>query len=181
MVEMRVGIDGLVNAVTAPPEGSQFYFYSLADVAGVAAGNNFLSVFNPVGSGKVLVFYNSQTAAWSTAGTSVAVSMNIHRTTAASAGSLVAASAVPRFVTSQSDPVAQVRIGNPTVTKTGSTLFGTPPAISAAGIGSPSAGGAGPTPAGAGFVCVPGEGVVASTTSGSANQLWNLNFVWAEM
>lgn len=180
MVEMRVGIDGYVNAVAAPPEGSQFYFYSLADVAGVGAANNFLSVFNPVGSGKTLVFYGSQTAAWSTASTAVAVSMNIHRTTAASAGTLVAASAVPRFATSQADPVAQVRIGNPTVTKTGSTLLGTPPAISAAGTGSSSQG-AGTPPSGASFVCAPGEGIVTSTASGSANQLWNMNFVWAEM
>lgn len=157
----------------------KFYAFSLSDVPGVVAANNFLSVFNPVGSGRNLVFYQSIVNAYAGGATTSTTSLNIFRTTAASAGTLITASAVPRFVTSDGPSVAEVRIGNPTVTTINTTLQGISPAITTAGAGT-SASGGGSTPSGSSFVCVPGEGLVMRTAAGDVDQLWNLTFVWSE-
>jgi hypothetical protein len=102
--------------------------------------------------------------------------MNIFRITAASVGST---QTPDKFFTASPASIAEVRKGNPTVTITGASLGGFPPAITAA------AGGASPTgvntPSGASFGCVPGEGLVMTTASGSTAQLWNLGFIWAEV
>lgn len=180
MPEKRVAIDGVVQTSEVGPSGANFYVYALSDAPGTVAANAFVSIFNPVGSGKNLVFYRSVVLPYAADVTSVADSMDIFRITAASGGTLVAASAVPKFVTSQANTVAQVRTGNPTVTISGSTLLGTPPELTTSKSG--STGGTGSNiPTGAGFVCAPGEGLVAYTATGEVNQRWNIQFVWAEL
>ena len=181
MAQQSVVVDsGTINSIPAAPLGAKFYLHGMSDVPGVAAANNFLSLFNPVGSGKTVILYQLILTPWATAGTSVATSMNIFRTTAASGGTLIAPSAVNRFLTTDSNPVMQVRTTNPTVTATGTTLLGLPPAITGAGAGV-GAEASVSIPSGAGFVCLPGEGVVYSTAAGSVNQLWNINVTWAEL
>lgn len=172
-------VGGIVNSVPAAPIGAKFYLHGMSEIPGVVAANNFLSVFNPAASGKTVIFYQLILTPWATAVTTATAAMNIFRTTAASGGTLIAASAVNRFLTTDADPVAQVRVGNPTVTTTGTTLLGLPPAISsAAGVGG---GESVAVPPGAGFACLPGEGVVYTTASGNVNQLWNINVTWAEI
>ena len=173
-------VSGIVNSVPAAPAGAKFYLHGMADVPGVVLGNSFLSIFNPVGSGKTVIFYQLILSPWATGAATVTTSMNIFRTTAASAGTLIAASAVNRFVTSDPNPVAQVRVGNPTVTAVGTTLLGLPPAVTTvgAGVGATSSVS---VPSGAGFVCQPGEGVVYTTAAGDVDQLWNINVTWAEL
>lgn len=177
MAEMRVSIEsGTVTAIQGVAAGTNFYTAAIQDAPGVVAANNFLSVFNPGGSGKVVIFYASIVLPWASGATATAVSMNTFRTTAASAGSLQTAD---KFSSASPAAAAVVRIGNPTVTTTGASLGAFPPAMTAA------AGGASPNalsaPAGASFVCVPGEGLVLTTASGNVNQLWNLGFIWAEV
>lgn len=172
-------VTGSVVALPAIPAGSNFYLTALEDVLGVAAANNFLSIFNPVGSGKTITMYALSIVPWATAATSVAVSMNIFRTTAASAGTLLAAASISKFASSSPNSIAEIRSGNPTVTTTGISLGGVPPAITTAGGGATPTGGGG-GPAGASFMLVPGEGLVVRTASGNVGQLWNFNFIWAE-
>jgi hypothetical protein len=183
MGQMQVGVDNAASSpiyvTQAAPIGTKFYFHSIVEAPGVVAANNFLSIFNPIGSGKTLIFYAANIDAYSTAGTSVTNNLQIFRTTAASAGTLITASAVNRFVTTDPNPVAQVRVGNPTVTTTGTVLIGFPPAITGAGAGTGPVGNAS-IPPGAGFICLPGEGVSYGTAVGSTAQLWNLNVTWAE-
>lgn len=169
-----------VNSIPAAPVGAKFYFHSIADVPGVVAANTFLSIFNPLGSGKTLIFYSASIIPWATAATTATVSLNIFRTSAASAGTLIAASNVNRFTTTDANPVAEVRVGNPTVTTVGATLLGIPPAVTNAGEGL-SASASPSVPSGAGFVCLPGQGVSYSTASGDVDQLWNINVLWAEL
>ena len=175
--EHRVTVDGgTITAVPGVTAGTNFYTAAITDVPGVVAANNFLSVFNPIGSGKLITFYASIVIPWASAAQSVAVSLNIFRITAASAGSL---QTPDKFFSASPTSIAEARISNPTVTTTGASLGGFPPAITAA------AGGASPTgvstPSGASFGCVPGEGLVMRTASGSTAQLWNLGFIWAEI
>jgi hypothetical protein len=156
-----------------------FYLASVTDAPGLVANNNLLSVFNPSGSGKTLVFYNGIILPWATSGTSVAVSLKVYRTTAASGGTLMAAANVGKFVTSQPNSIAEVRTGNPTVTTSGLETQGIPPALTGAGAGVGAQGG-GQSPPGASFVCPPGNGLVMQVPSGSTAQLWNCTFIWTE-
>lgn len=175
---LNVDSAGNLGTVASGPAGSKFYTFSLADAPGVVAANNFLSLFNPAASGKTMVLYQLIVAPYATGATTATASLNAFRTTAASAGTLIAAANVGRFVTSDPNPVTEVRTGNPTVTTTGTTLIGIPPSVtSAAGGASPAAAA---VPSGASFVITPGQGVVFTTALGNVNQLWNINITWAE-
>lgn len=177
---LSVRADGSIAVITAGvPEGSKFYVTAVNDVPGVVAANNFLSLFNPVGSGRNVVVFFAQTIPWATGATSATVSMNVFRTTAASAGTLVTASTIGRFVTADGSPVAEIRTGNPTVTTTGASLLGTPPAVTSTPSGESGGSVSSSTP-GASFLLVPGEGIVWRTASGDVDQLWNFQVIWAE-
>ena len=71
MAEQSVKIDGAVTTLTGAPTGAKFYVFSIGDVPGVVAANTFMSVFNPVGSGKLIQLYQSIILPWATASTSV--------------------------------------------------------------------------------------------------------------
>lgn len=168
-----------VNSIPAAPVGYKFYFHGMVDIPGVATANNFLSVFNPVGSGKTLVFYQAIISGYAGAAATSANSLQIFRTTAASGGSLVAAANVNRFVTTDPNPVAEVRTDNPSTTNSGSVILGFAPPITTGSGGSATAQSS--IPPGAGFVCLPGQGVVYGTAAGDTDQLWNINVLWAEV
>lgn len=159
--------------------GTNFYFQAMVDIPGVVAANNFLSIFNPAASGKTVTVYQVIVNPWATGATTADASMNVFRTTAASAGTLVAASAVNRLVTASPNPVSEVRIGNPTTTNVGTTLIGFPPAITTAGAGISANGGVSSIP-GASFTMTPGQGIVFNTSIGDVDQRWNIQFIWAE-
>lgn len=174
---LKIFADGGILTHMAP-ESYQFYIHTIYDVPGVVAPNNFLSVFNPSGSGKNVIFYQAEIASYSNGATAVGVSMTATRITAASGGTLVAASNVARFATAWANPVAEVRTGNPTVTTSGLTLNAWVPPLST-GVGAGSTAYTTPPP-GAGFVCTPGQGIVFNTQSGDTDQAWKINVVWAE-
>ena len=176
---LNVRSDGSLNTVTGVPDGAKFYVATLADAAGVVAANNFLSIFNPVASGRTVIFFSSLTIPWASGSTTVATSMNVFRTTAASGGTLITAANIGRFNTADGNPVAEVRTGNPTVTTSGISLLATPPVMSGSPQGSsPTA--LSSTAPGASFICTPGQGIVWSTAAGNVNQLWNIQVVWCE-
>ena len=154
------------------------YFHTILDAPGVAGANNFLSIFNPAGSGKAVVFLTAEVRPYAAAATSVATSITAFRTTAASGGTLIAASDIHRFVTYWPDPVAVVRTGNPSVTTVGIPINAFPPPVSSgAGVGSA---GTSAAPGVGAFTCLPGEGLVSTTSSGDTDQRWDITLTWAE-
>lgn len=162
---------------TSVPESYKFYFHTIFDVPGVVAANNFLSVFNPAGSGKTLVFFVVDVSAYAIAASGGSDSMIARRISAASGGTQIAESAVNRFLTSEVNPIAEVRVGNPAVTTVGTGLAAWQPPQST------GAGGAvvqTQTAPGEGFVCLEGEGVVLNTASGDTDQRWKITIDWAE-
>lgn len=194
MAEKRVLIEGMYEGATFSgvtqnpmptvtvinPAIDGVYVFSIANVPGVALANNFVSLFNPLGSGKVLSlggFFFSSTSAGAASETEP---MRVFRITAASAGTLANnATDVAKFQTAYPTPVAQIRTANPTVTL-GAPFVNSPPVIT---VGS---GGTGvhevPLPAGLGaFTLAPGEGVVIRTALGDTDQRWNITSVWAEV
>jgi hypothetical protein len=175
---MNIYPDGSVP-ITNVPEGAKFYFHTIYDVPGVVASNNFLSVFNPGSSTKAVIFYAAEIASYAVGATSVATSITAARITAASGGTLITAANTNRFVTSDPNPQAEVRVGNPTVTTVGLPLNGwIPPIATGAGSGATAYTS---VPPGAGFFCVPGQGIVFNTAAGNVNQMWKINTIWAEI
>ena len=172
-------VSGLVSTYSVMnPAFTGVYVYNLPDQPGVVAANNFLSIFNPVASGKTIVFVGGSVSSYiGGGGNATEVSCIAYRTTAASAGTLQAASAICKLQTAFPNAVAEVRIANPTAT-TGAAWFAIPPPIQ------PSTSGfiyALQPPSGSGsIVMVPGEGIVLRSTSGDTDIQWNFNVVWGE-
>ena len=154
------------------------YIITFTDLPGAVTANNFLSVFNPPSSTVKHVGQSLRISSYATGATSVAVSMLVSRATAASGGTQLAAANVNRFVTTMPNPIAEVRTGNPTVTKL-STPFTYKSPVLSTGVGNTA-----PvdlrTPTGDVIAVLPGEGFVLSTASGSINQSWSFDYVWAE-
>lgn len=168
---------------TQPPTALTGLVYTtlVEDVTGVVAANNFLSVFNPVGSGKNLVIAQFVCFPYATAATSPTVNMDVQRISAASAGTQLAAANIGKFDTTQVNSVAEVRTLNPTVTLTGTVpIIAIPPAVTSSAAGASSTINLIP-PSGSLFICRPGEGVVARTASGAVGQKWSLGFSWSEL
>lgn len=167
-----------VQAVPTSDPELTFYFHTIFDTPGVVAANTFLSVFNPATSTKLVIFFQAEVASYATGATSVPTSLTANRISASSGGSLIAAANVNRFVTTDPNPSAQVRTGNPTVTTVGLPLNAWPPplAVGAGENGTIST----VVPPGAGFVCQPGQGLSFATSGGDIDQMWKVNVIWAE-
>lgn len=172
-----VSSDGRLLTSVAP-ENYQFYFYSLIDAVGVVAANNFISLFNPSNSGKTMSFFAIAIDSFAAGASNTAVSLKVDRITAASAGTVITAANINKLITIETDSIADVRVGNPTVTKVGSSLYSWPPPL-ATGTGAGSVVISTPPPS-EGFICLPGQGIVLSTSSGNTNQVWSMKLTWAE-
>ena len=163
---------------SAVPDGYKFYFHTLIDAPGVAAANTFLSVFNPITSNKLVIFFQAEITAYAVAASGGGDSLVAYRITAASGGTEILPAQVNRFLTTEDDPQAQVRVGNPTVTITGLGLNSWQPPQTT-GVGGATA--ATTQAPGEGFVCLPGQGIAFRTASGDTDQRWKVNAIWAEV
>lgn len=190
VAENKVSIDGVVDlgdtsvnplfTYSVPsPIVTGTYVFSMADVPGVALANNYLSVFNPVGSGKTMIFGGMFFSAWNIAAITTPASMHGNRVTAASGGTLQTNStAVAKFSTTNPTSTMEVRIANPTVTL-GAQLFNYPPPVTNLGTGQVY--GVTTPPGAAPFTFAPGEGIVVQTATGDTDMRWNISYVWAEL
>lgn len=162
------------------PAGS-VYNFTIIDVPGVVATNNFISVFNPVGSIRQMSLLSLSIESYATTNTGTANSMAGYRTVAASGGTLIPFGTVTKYITLEPDTVAEVRIGNPTVTLLGTGIPVAPstPPFSGGGGGGASAAF---TPASAAALAeiLPGEGFVMRTLAGDPAQRWNISLTWLE-
>lgn len=157
------------------------YLYTISDVPGVAGPWNFLSVFNPAGSGVTHIALSVLVASYADGGTSATQSMTGWRTTAHSGGSLVSPPTVSRHQTNFEDPVSEVRVSGPvTVPAVGviPVVSAFPPVI-ASGQGASNT--ISTTPPGVTFIVLPGEGLAFGTVSGDTNQFWSITYVWQEI
>jgi hypothetical protein len=183
MAQINIGTDANTSLLTAPSRVTNFtgaYLFSIDDQPGVVAANNFVSLFNPVASGKFLYYLGAYVSTYVTGGGSTTrESMQGHAITAASAGTLQAASAIFKFDSTYANAGAEVRTGNPTVT-IGPNVFNSPPPINTSTGQYVHAIGAGLLEFGGPVKIRPGEGLVFTTDAGNTNQTWNISIAWAE-
>lgn len=170
----------LLTQTATIPNFSGSYLYSVDDVIGVVAANVYMSLFNPVGSGKVLYYLGSFISTYVTSGTSTTRdSMQGHAITASSGGTLVPASSYFKLDSTYPAATGVVRTGNPTVT-TGPNIFNSPPPIGTTTSQYVHSVGSGLQQVGGPVAFRPGEGFALLTDVGNINQTWNLSIVWAE-
>ena len=156
------------------------YTFAIADTAGVSgAANVFISVFNAANSVKVIGMLALNIESYAVGAASVGSSMCVYRTTAASGGSLISASAVHKLDTLHPNPVAEIRIENPSITVSGNTIRGFAPAVTS-GVGGGAAISAAP-PGSAPFLLYPGQGLAFRTADGDVDHRWNMSVVWTEV
>ncbi len=183
MAQINIGTDANTALLTSPARLTNLsgaYNFSADDMPGVAAANNFVSLFNPVGSGRNLYYLGAYISTYVAGGGSTTrESMQGHAITAASAGTLQAASAIFKLDSTFPNSVAEVRTGNPTVT-IGPNLFNSPPPINTTTTQYVHAVGLGFGVVGGPVIFRPGEGIVFTTDAGNTNQTWNVSIGWAE-
>lgn len=169
-----------VNSIPAKdPTISGVYSYSTQDIAGVVASTNYVVLFNPLGSGKNVLPLSTTVSDYIVTGSvSGAHSLTIQRCTLVSGGSLQASSTINKYVTAYATPVAQVYLGNPTLTA-GAAIVAIPPAVNTNGAAVILEHLSGPAGAGP-LVLAPGEGVAYSMGTGNVNLNFNIAFSWGE-
>jgi len=175
---LPVSMTGVVSTSEVPAPGIAAYVYSFANTAGVVAANNFLTLYNPVGSGKTITLGGVFISCSTTGPSNATDPMRGFRISAAPTGGTVqAASTVTKSVSSTAATIADIRIANPTATAL--TPFFNSPALNS------GAQGTGVVhqiinPPGTAFLLVPGEGVLLQTATGTTAQRWNVSVAWGE-
>ena len=155
------------------------YSYTMIDVPGVVATNNFVSILNPVNSTRVIAFINLIVSAYATTTSQTGSSLGVYKASGISGGT-VDSSNIARFNTALATSVAEIRIGNPTLTRNKQVLYCPPPISSGAGVTTSPTELVSPVTATNTILLYPGEALCATTLSGNVNQLWNINFAWVE-
>jgi hypothetical protein len=158
------------------------YSFCIQDVAGVAAANNFLSLFNPAASAKTLKVFRIQYNAYAVAVTVAKASIHIGRITTATVGTLQAAAAICSHKTTFPAPTAEVRTAGPTVTAAAEWLGYAPPVvITAAGADNPSSFEWSADNPDELLTLAAGEGIVfRQTVAGDVDETFNFKVGWME-
>lgn len=179
---MTSAINGLIGSYPVTnPAFKGGYVYSRAQTAGVVAANNYLALFNPLGSGRSLVvagvFISSSIVGDITA---TADPMRGWLATLISGGTLEPASAIGKVRSTMPTPAGQIFINNPAATL-GASWFNSPPVLGVAKQASPFVHQIPAAVAGGPITLLPGEGTVIRTESGDTDQRWNVSIAWSEV
>lgn len=156
------------------------YVFSLQRQDSLVAGKNFLTLYNPAASGKI-VTVGAFFVSYMTSVASPLYPMRGYRVSAEpTGGTLHAESAICRFDTQRFAPSTVVRSNDPTVAL-GAALFNVSPGLiqgqnqssMVEQVDAPSSFNP--------FVLYPGEGVVVRQDAGSVGHLWNVSILWREL
>jgi hypothetical protein len=171
------------NAVPVRPVFNEdlngVYSFTLQDIAGVAAANNFACLFNLGASTDTAIVLSVTLGRYSNAAATTSNSIVLFRVTTCTVGTLQATTAINEFTNSFTAATMEVRTGNPTTTNAAAVYAWAPcHAITAAGTtGCDNNTYALPFR----LLLAPGEGVVfRQTVAGDTDQRYSLTIVWGE-
>lgn len=166
--------------LTPNPQVDGTYIYSIANVPGTVASNTFMTLYNPLGSGKQVVVGGMFISTVAAAGTAATQPTRIHRINASpTGGTVVLVADVFKFNSSNPNPVCQLRINNPTATLL-APASNTPPPVTTGAGGGQFVHEVDP-PTGTTVLLAPGEGVAINNSAGDTAQRWNISLAWAEI
>jgi len=171
----------IISGIRKDPSIYGVYGLSVAAQPGVVAANNFMSLFNPVGSGRFVVIGGFFFSAYNIGATLEPSPMRGFRCNTATGGVDQAANIV-KYDNRYLPPASVVRTGNPTCALD-AAVFNSPPPMHSQDNGAIGTGfvhTVEPPPAAGGFFLLPGEGMVVRTAAGDVDQIWNITIVWGE-
>lgn len=186
---VTVVLDGMTpNQFTSPvstipgidPRISGVYAFTLNDALGVATANNYMVLWNPLGSGRNIFPFTSRVSSYISSGSNTSNhSLQIMRVTALTGGTIQSVSAIAKAVTTYPNPAAQIITGNPTAT-TGGTISAVNLATNATGGATSGGLVSGPTGGGP-LIIAPGEGVAWFSAGTSTSVNINTDIFWGEI
>lgn len=155
------------------------YIFSRQREDSTVAVRNFISLWNPAGSGKVMSLGGIFVSFMATVAAPAYPIRGYRVTAQPTGGTLAASSEICAFDNKVFMPAAEIRYANPTVTGIDGAFFNSPPGTVKDTIGeiqqidAPS----GFNP----FLVRPGEGVVIRQDVGAVGHFWNLSILWREL
>lgn len=171
------GLAGTYPAVNPSIRGG--YVFSEHSTPGVVAANNFLSLSNPVGSGRIILIAGVFISQVTTGAVAVTDPLRGYLATDVAGGALEPVAQIGKVRSTMPDPVGEIRVG-PTATL-GAAWFNSP-TFQATGASTGSGVHQIPASTAAGsLTLLPGEGTVLRTESGDVNTLWNMSIAWSEI
>lgn len=158
---------------------SGFYSFGLLDAPGTVGAQNYVSLFNPVGSGVTVyvVDYIANSYVITTDATNGSAAL--YKTSAASGG-VNSSSSINKLNSSSQAPRCVVLTGNPTVTPT-TFLLATPPPLGAGSFNGNATEFITASGLSGAQVLQSGEGLVITQASANVNQRWNFTIGWTEI
>lgn len=162
----------------ADTHATALYDFSLQRQDSTVAAKNFMSLFNPVGSGRVMSM-GGLFVSYMATNPSPAYPLRGYRiNTQPTGGTLHPESDICRFDTQRFAPAAEIRSNNPNVGTLGAAFFNAAPGIT---LGTQHSSGIEQIDAPAGFnpfLLYPGEGIVVRQDVGNPGHYWNISVVW---
>ncbi len=140
---------------------------------------NFVTLWNPVGSGKVMSLGSFFISFMATVASPAYPMRGYRITVQPTGGTLAATSEICAFDNKVFSPAAEIRYNNPTVSGVDGAIFNSPPGTVKDTIGEIQQVDAPPgfNP----FLVRPGEGVVMRQDIGAPGHYWNISIVWREL
>lgn len=154
------------------------YIFSLERQASAALGKNFISMYNPTGSGKSLSLGGIFASYYAIAAGPAYPLRGYRATTTPTGGTLAGPTEICQFDSAHPPSVAEIRYNDPAATLDGA-FFNSP-----SGIVANTVGGVHEIDAPAGFnpfLVRPGESIILRQNAGTANFFWNLSILWREV
>lgn len=157
------------------------YVFSLSRQDSTVGAKNFLSLYNPTNSGKIVTVGAFFVSYMTTVASPLYPMRGFRISAAPTGGTAHTESEVCRFDTQRFAPSTLVHSNNPSVGTLGAALFNVAPGLqqgqnissSVEQVDAPF----GFNP----FVLYPGEGVVVRQEAGAVGHLWNLSIIWREL
>lgn len=162
----------------AEAHATALFDFSLQRQDSTVAAKNFLTLFNPVGSG-VIMSMGGVFISYMATNPSPAYPLRGYRISAEpTGGTLHNQSEICRFDTQRFAPVAVIRSGNPTTGTLGAAFFNAAPGIT---LGTQHSSDIQQIDVPTGFnpfIVYPGEGIVIRQDVGNPGHYWNISIVW---
>lgn len=179
---MPASVNGLIGTFPAVnPIFTGGYVFSQEDIPGVATANNYLSLENPTGSGKVILIAGVFISSFILADiATTSLSMRGYLATGISGGVTHAANTIGKVRSTMPNPVGVIRDTNPTATL-GAPWFNSPPVIGASKGSSPFVHQIPATTLAGSLTLLPGEGTVIRQDAGDVDARWNISIAWSEI